>query len=63
LLCGLVCGTSAIIGEYWLRIRQLTLKHEMLQRGLSADEISAVLDAGSKHSKRDLCAQRQTPEH
>jgi hypothetical protein len=37
LLCGLVCGTTAIVMDYWYKIRQLALKENMLARGLSVE--------------------------
>jgi hypothetical protein len=53
LLCGIFCGTAAIVGDYWLRIRRLALKQDMLNRGMSADEIHSVLTAGSKRSAKE----------
>jgi hypothetical protein len=54
LLIPLVCGTTAIITDYFHKIRQLELKRDMLNRGMSADEIQAVLEAGSKRSQKSL---------
>jgi hypothetical protein len=54
LLIPLVCGTTAIITNYFHQIRQLELKRDMLNRGMSADEIQVVLEAGSKRSPRSL---------
>jgi hypothetical protein len=51
---GLVLGLSAILTEYWLKFRQLQLKQDMLNRGMSAEEICTVLEAGSKDSHRAL---------
>ncbi len=45
---GLLCGIVAIAGKYWLQIRQMEIKQEMLNRGMSAEEIKTVLEAGSK---------------
>jgi hypothetical protein len=45
---GLLCGIVCIIGKHWERIRQLELKQDMLNRGMSADEIKTVLEAGLK---------------
>jgi hypothetical protein len=46
----------AIVGALWADIRKAelaaALKHDMLDRGLSADEIQAVLNAGKKHSRK-----------
>lgn len=50
LLCGLVCGTAAIVMDFWHKIRQAeilgSLKQDMLKRGLSAEEIQLVVEAG-----------------
>jgi hypothetical protein len=58
LLCGIICGTAAIIMDYWHKIRRTetaaALKQDMLNRGMSADEIRIVMDAGFKRSKKDL---------
>jgi len=53
-LCGIMCGTSAIIGDHWLRIRRLALKQSMVERGMSAEEIQAVFEAGSKRGARSI---------
>jgi hypothetical protein len=49
---GLLCGLVAIVATFWYRIRKAeiaaTLKQEMLNRGMSADEIKTVLEAGTK---------------
>jgi hypothetical protein len=57
---GLLIGLVAIVGGYWTEIRKTeisaALKQDMLSRGMSADEIQTVLDAGSDRSKRfDSC--------
>ena len=54
LLCGLVCGTTAIVMDHLFKLRQLTLKQEMLSRGLSVDEIHAVMDAGTGKGLKKL---------
>lgn len=54
LLIPLVCGTTAIILNYFHKIRQLELKRELLNRGMSADEIRVVLEAGSKRPQKSL---------
>jgi hypothetical protein len=54
LLIPLVCGTTAIITDYFHKTRQLELKRDMLNRGMSADEIQVVLEAGSKKSQKSL---------
>ena len=50
LLVGLICGASAIIMGRLHSMRQLALKQDMIQRGMSADEICAIMDAGSHRS-------------
>ncbi len=52
LLIPIICGVTAIITDYFFKTRQLELKHDMINRGMSADEIRVVLDAGSKHSQK-----------
>jgi hypothetical protein len=52
LLIPILCGVTAIVTDYFHKLRQLELKQDMLQRGMSADEIRVVLDAGSKHSRK-----------
>ena len=45
---GFFCWFACIVGKYWVKLRQVEIKKDMLERGMSADEIQAVLDAGSK---------------
>lgn len=52
----LVCGALAIITDYWHKVHQLALKQDMLNRGMCADDIRTVLDAGTKRSARELRA-------
>jgi hypothetical protein len=58
LLCGIICGTTAIIAGCWEKVcrAQLAagLKQDMLNRGMSADEIRTVVEAGSRSSRRAL---------
>ncbi len=53
---GLLIGLVAIIGGLWTENRKAEiaagLKHDMLERGMSADEIRTVLDAGKKRSEQ-----------
>ncbi len=48
-VCGLVIGAVAIISHHWFAHRQremeISLKHEMIARGMTADEIKRVLAA------------------
>ncbi len=52
IIAATVLGMTAIITEVWRRIRQTeddnTLKQMMLERGMSADEISTVVSANSQ---------------
>jgi hypothetical protein len=57
LLIPILCGVMGIITDYLYKIRQLALKQDMLNRGMSADEIRVVLDAGSKNSRKAQCNQ------
>jgi hypothetical protein len=58
LLCGIICGTTAIIAGCWEKVRRVemtaALKQDMLNRGMSADEIRTVVEAGSKSSRKAL---------
>jgi hypothetical protein len=49
---GLICGTVTIVAVYWHSSHKsdivAKLKAAMLDRGMSADEIRIVLEAGSK---------------
>jgi hypothetical protein len=53
---GLLCGIIAVVGGIWLEMRKseiaASLKQDMLNRGMSADEIRTVLDAGTKNSRK-----------
>jgi hypothetical protein len=56
MLCGLVCGTTAIVMGCWLEMRRTAtaaaLKRDMLDRGMSAEDIRVVVEAGSKQSRK-----------
>ena len=56
---GLICGTIVMIGEYWHEFGKPSckreLKQDMLDRGMSADEIRMVLEAGTKKSPMETC--------
>jgi len=53
---GLVCGIVSIVMGIGLEIRRVelaaALKKDMLERGMSAEEIRTVMEAGSKSSVR-----------
>jgi hypothetical protein len=60
---GLLCGIIAIIGGFWLQLRRTeisaALKQDMLNRGMSAEDIRTVLDAGGKPPIRSLADQHR----
>ena len=45
---GLMIATITIVAVFWHKIRQTELKKDMVNRGMSADEIKTVLEADSK---------------
>jgi hypothetical protein len=51
---GLIIVLVIMVADYWHRIRKAEiaakLKQDMLDRGMSAEEIRIVLDAGTKKS-------------
>jgi hypothetical protein len=53
---GLACGIVAIIMGVGLETRRVelaaALKKDMLERGMTAEEIRIVMDAGSRNSQR-----------
>jgi hypothetical protein len=55
---GLVCGIIAIVMGVGLEMRRIelaaALKKDMLERGMTPEEIRIVMEAGSKHAQR-LC--------
>jgi hypothetical protein len=55
LLIPIICGVTAIVTDYFFKVRQLDLKQDMLSRGMSADDVRVVLDAGSKYSRKARC--------
>ena len=54
---GFLSGMLAIVMNTWYYIRKAeiaaALKRDMLNRGMSADEIRTVVEAGSKRSRKD----------
>lgn len=54
---GLLVGMFAIAMDFWHKIRKAeitaALKRDMLNRGMSAQEIQTVLEAGMKGSRKD----------
>jgi hypothetical protein len=51
----LIIGVTVTIATYLYKLRRdeinAQLKHDMLNRGMSADEIKTVLEAGTKSGK------------
>ena len=56
LVGGLLCGIVAILGGLWLELRRAeitaALKQALLSRGMTADEIRTVIEAGSRASRK-----------
>jgi hypothetical protein len=54
----LIC-TVPVIGHYWYKIRRLeidsALKHAMIERGMSAEEIERVLRGSSRKKDKGGC--------
>ena len=61
LLIGLLCGLSGIIMGCWQLVRRTeinaALKRDMLSRGMSAEEIRTVIEAGT------MCAGKSWHKH
>lgn len=53
-----LCGIPAVIGGFWYALRTAeisgALKQDMLNRGMSAEEIQIVLDAGTDRSGKAI---------
>ncbi len=53
-----ICVMTIIIARYWCKIRQADnlakLKSDMINRGMSAEEIRAVLEVGTQSSLERL---------
>lgn len=49
ILCGLVAIIGGITSSAWQKARIIELKQDMLNRGMSADEIQTVIEAGSNN--------------
>jgi hypothetical protein len=61
---GLLCGIVGIISGNWQRVRKAeiaaALKQDMINRGMSADEIRTVMEAGSGRASRACRSARMT---
>ena len=64
-LIALLCGVTGIIAKSWQRVRReeitARLKQDMLNRGMSAEEIQTVIEAGSRRSRQELARSQSTP--
>jgi hypothetical protein len=62
ILCTAVCGIVAIIGAFWYHIRKIetltVLKKDMLERGMSPEQIRVVIEAGTTTT----CGKEQNAE-
>jgi hypothetical protein len=58
-----LCGLPAVVMGIWLAIRQTetaaALKQDMLNRGMSAEEIRIVLEAGSGSCRKGSTSQHR----
>jgi len=45
---GLIIGLVSIVAGYWHKNREMEVKQDMLNRGMTAEEIKTVLEASSK---------------
>lgn len=53
---GLLVPLTAILGGIWHRGRVVALKRDMVNRGMTAEEIQAVMDAGNARGRnRNSC--------
>jgi hypothetical protein len=53
---GLLVPLTAILGGIWHRGRVVALKRDMVNRGMTAEEIQAVLNAGNTRDRnRNSC--------
>jgi hypothetical protein len=63
---GLLCGIVAILVDGWHKIRKAEivagLKRDMLNRGMSANEIQTVLEAGTKSPRKHCHGQKAYSE-
>ena len=48
-----IVSIVGIVADHWHKMSQTTLKHDMLSRGMSADEICTVLEAGAHHKRKE----------
>jgi len=55
LLIPILCGVTAIITDHFYKIRLLSFKQELINRGMTTEEICAVVEAGKKRSRKERC--------
>jgi hypothetical protein len=59
--CGI--GAVAMVASFWYKLRvkqwEMSLKHSMLERGMSAEEIRTVLEASPKRFSGFACGSHQ----
>jgi hypothetical protein len=57
-----ITGVASTLAHYWYKVKRAEmetgLKHAMLERGMSADDIQKVLEAASNRSGRCHDAER-----
>src|SRR5262249_51938353 len=65
LVCGTLIAVSAILCHHWSVVRQAeteaSLKQDMLNRGLSVDEIERVIKASAQVAKAQASADKPDP--
>ena len=57
IIVGIVFGLGVpLVAQYWYKLRvkqwEMSLKHTMLERGMSADEIKTVLETSAMRGER-----------
>jgi hypothetical protein len=73
LVCAWFTITTVVssVGYYWHKVQkaelEASLKHEMIQRGMSADEIERVIQASSRSGARanrsDTATEKETADY
>ncbi len=62
---GLICGLTAIVMGIWLEGRRVelaaALKQDMLNRGMTADEIQTVCEAATNNSRKAVRSRHLCP--
>lgn len=59
IVSGCLVGGAAILASVWYKLRvkqwEMSLKHSMLERGMSAEEIKMVLETSAKEAPGKGC--------